>query len=84
MKRYKCLTCHELLPKDDFEWYEPEGKKDYRHKSCKSCEEFNVMGYDSWEKKYINTPRIQKFLKNLREVTGIYSPDDLIKRHRRW
>jgi NAD-dependent SIR2 family protein deacetylase len=84
MKQYKCRVCKNYLEREEYDWYTPEGKNTTRHKACKDCEEVTMRGYEAWEARVINKKEIQDFLSNLRKVTGIYTPEDLIKKHRKW
>ena len=79
-KKYKCKSCLEYLPKEDFI---TEGQ-DTRKQMCNTCSSMDIRDFNSWYSQNKDKKYIKDFLDNLRKVTGIYSPEDLIKKHRRF
>lgn len=52
--------------------------KDNNRFSSQYLRDFNV-----WYKKNKDTDEVKEFLVHLREVTGIYSPEDLLNKYKR-
>jgi hypothetical protein len=43
----------------------------------------HIRNFTVWYQKNKDTKEVKEFLVHLREVTGIYSPDDLIKKYKK-
>ena len=77
-----CIECKDYRPREEFKWYNTKS----RSKRCIDCQNVvsNMSNFDLWYSQNKDKKYIQNFLENLRKVTGIYSPEDLIKKHRRF
>lgn len=74
---YKCYGCDNYFSIEQYRLYNSGG----RSRKCKECVEDSnwVKGITLWESK--NKPLVKKFIKHVREVTGINGVDDLLKKY---
>ena len=77
---YTCQSCQLKLTRDNYSNY-ASGK---RKLLCDYCVSMDIRDFNSWYSQNKDKKFVLDFLDNLRRVTGIYSPDDLIKKHRKF
>ena len=79
---YKCDICLEKKTLDHYKIFGSGA----RNRRCNQClEESNIYrSYTQFENQFKKTKAYKLFVDNLRKVTGIYKPEDLITKHRKW
>jgi hypothetical protein len=75
---YKCSTCKLSYPITEYKTFESGG----RSRNCKSCVKDNIdnRAFELWYNN--NKEQCDRFIKHLREVTGIHGEEDLLKKYK--